>query len=245
MPAQFDAKSYISKQAFSPVTEVWDHDEKMVVSSFTKKGGVDEAVADIAATSREVCAAAIQSLNLKNGAALDIHLLNGAMATLESVLKNIDGQLKDQHIRLLKSQFQKFKALKNLHAKKNGFELVSRNQGEYSEIAADLRKVDPRNEQFAKFAAQLKGDREVTSALSSASEQPSSLMPSSQNNSASEVFPAASPKISSALEVPLNGVRSSIEGTLHTLGNSPLEHSKATRLREVQAMLDAIPEQPN
>lgn len=245
MPAQFDAKSYISKQAFSPLSEVWDHRSKKVTSSSAKQGGVDQAVADIAATSREVCAAAIQSLNLNTGSKLDLELLDGAIATLKSVLKNTDGQLKDEHIGFLESQSQKLEALKALHAKKNGVEWVSRHQGLYSAIAADLRKVDPRNQQFAKYAAQLEGAGVVTSAPSRAGEQPSSVETASQNTPTPNTSPSVSSVIAPALKVPLNGVRSSIEGTLRTLGKSPLEHSRATRLREVQAMLDAIPEQPN
>lgn len=192
MPAQFDAKSYISKQAFSPLSEVWDHRSKKVTSSSAKQGGVDQAVADIAATSREVCAAAIQSLNLNTGSKLDLELLDGAIATLKSVLKNTDGQLKDEHIGFLESQSQKLEALKALHAKKNGVEWVSRHQGLYSAIAADLRKVDPRNQQFAKYAAQLEGAGVVTSAPSRAGEQPSSVETASQNTPTPNTSPSVS-----------------------------------------------------
>lgn len=243
MPAQLDAK-HISEQVFSPVLRVYDQNGNEVKSEFKKKG-VDQAVADIAATSREVCAAAIQSLNLNTGSKLDLELLDGAIATLKSVLKNTNGQLKDEHIGFLESQSQKFEALKALHAKKNGVEWVSRHQGLYSAIAADLREVDPRNEQFAKFAAQLEGDGSGSSAPSRTGEHPSSVVASSQNTPTPDTSPSVSSDFAPAVRVPLNGVRSSIEGTLRTLGKSPLEYSKATRLREVQAMLDAIPEQSN
>lgn len=173
MPAQFDAKSYISKQAFSPVTEVWDHDEKKTIFSSVKKGGTQEVVADIAATSREVCVAAIQSLNFNAGSKLDLELLDGAIATLNAVisntpspiqgLKNESGEevraaeyeLKDSHKATLNFQLNKLKALRALHGKKNGQELLGKYPELYRAIAEDVYRVDPHDPQLQQYATQL------------------------------------------------------------------------------------------
>lgn len=173
MPAQFDAKSYISKQAFSPLSEVWDHRSKKVTSSSAKQGGVDQAVADIAATSREVCAAAIQSLNLNTGSKLDLELLDGAIATLNAVISNrpssteglraVSGQnvqadeleLKDDHKASLNMQLHKLRALRALHGKKNGQETLGKFPDLYRAIAKDLQRVDPNNPELQRYASQL------------------------------------------------------------------------------------------
>lgn len=240
MSVNFDAKSYISKQAFSPISEVWDHRKKMVISSSVKEGGVDQAVADIAATSRQVSAAAIKSLDLSKGAVLDLELLNGAIATLESVLKNTDGQLKDQHLGLLQSHLQKLQALKALHARKGGSELVSKHQDLYNSIAADLRRIDGSSARLAQFAAQLEGATKQDPASSGVSGSSSSGAAPSQGTSGSDVSPFVSPEMAASLKKPLEGVQSSIKQTLRTLKGSPSDASKESQLKEIQTILNAI-----
>ncbi|HEX5485604.1 MAG TPA: hypothetical protein VFX23_06375 [Limnobacter sp.] len=145
MQSKFDTQAYINKLEFCPVHETTDKSNKLISSV---KLPVSAAVESIASSAREICAAAVQSLDFSKPVSVDTELLDSAISCLEAVLnqsastpKPENGALNSDHRSELVRQIDKLKALRSLDGLSDLKSAVLSNPGVFRGLRQDLFKM--------------------------------------------------------------------------------------------------------